>query len=114
MAKNRVAQVQRLMKEELSKILFREVEMPEGAVVTLTRVDASPNLQQAKVYISVVPDEKGKDVLRVLKQSIYDIQQDLNEKLVMRPVPKIQWMLETATAEAQRIEELLDRIKKEE
>jgi ribosome-binding factor A len=113
MAKDRVAQVQELMKEELSKILFREVEMPEGAVTTLTRVDASPNLQQAKVYISVVPDEKGKEVLKNLKNNIYDIQQELNERLVMRPVPKIKWLLETATAEAQHIEELLDKIKKE-
>jgi ribosome-binding factor A len=113
MAKNRVAQVQEVMKEELSKILFLEIEMPEGAIVTLTRVDASPNLQQAKVYISVMPDDKSKEVMGALQRNIYDIQQVLNERLIMRPVPKIKWVLETATAQAQRIEELLDKIKKE-
>ena len=111
--KNRIAQVQELMKKELGNILFREMEMPEGAVVTITRVEAAPNLQHARVYISVVPDEKGKEVIKGLQQNIFDIQQQLNEKLAMRPVPKIRWIRETATAQAQHIEELLDKIKKQ-
>lgn len=113
MAKNRIAQVQELMKEEVGKILLREIEMPENAVVTLTRVDASPNLQQAKVYISVVPDERSKEVMRLLKRNIYHIQQELNEKLAMRPVPKIQWMAERTAAQAERVEQLLEVIKKQ-
>ena len=111
--KNRIAQVEELMRHELANILLREVEMPEGAVVTLTRVVAAGNLQQARVYMSVVPDEKGGEALKVLSQNIYEIQQILNGRLKMRPVPKIQWVLETATAEAQHIEELLDKIKKQ-
>ncbi len=87
--------------------------MPEKAVATLTRVMASGNLQQAKVYISVMPDEKAQEVLKILRQNIYEVQQILNKRLKMRPVPRIQWMLETTGAEAQKIEELLDQIKKE-
>ena len=56
-------------------------------------------------------DERGEKVLKLLGQNIYDIQQSLKERLKMRPVPKIQWVLDTATADAQRIEELLDKIK---
>jgi ribosome-binding factor A len=112
--KNRVAQINELLKHELGNMLFREIEMPEHAVITLTRVEASGNLQQAKVYISVMPDEKGNEVLTILGRNIYDIQQMLNERLKMRPVPKILWVLETATAQAQHIEELLDQIRKEE
>jgi len=109
--KDRIAKVNELIKRELGQIILREVEMPEKAVVTLTRVTASGNLQQAKVYISVVPDEKAREVLNILGQNIFAIQQILNRKLKMRPVPKVLWVLERATAEAQRIEELLDQIK---
>ena len=111
--KNRVAQVNKLIKHELDQIILREVDMSEGVVVTLTRVVASGNLQQAKVYISVVPDKNTPEVLKSLQQDIYSIQQMLNSRLKMRPVPRIQWVSETATAEAQKIEELLDQIKKE-
>ena len=110
---DRISKVNELMKRELGQIILREVEMPDKAVVTLTRVAASGNLQQAKVYISVVPDEKAREVLKILDQNIFDIQQILNKKLRMRPVPKILWISEKATAEAQRIEEILDQLRKE-
>ena len=111
--KNRIDQVNKLIRQELGQIILREVDMPEGVVVTLTRVAASGNLQQAKVYISVVPDKNTPEVLKSLQQNIYSIQQMLNSRLKMRPVPRIRWVPETATAEAQKIEELLDQIKKE-
>ena len=114
MAKDRISQVNELLKQELGAIVLREAEVPEGAVVTVTRVDCSPNLQQAKVYVSVVPDKYAKDVIKGLQRNIYDIQQTLNERLSMRPVPRVQWVIEEATAQAARIEDLLDQIKKAE
>lgn len=109
----RIFKVNELLKEELGAIVLRELDVPEGAIVTLTRVDAAPNLQQAKVYISVMPEEKAKEVLKTLQKEVYEIQQQLNKRLNMRPVPRIEWVLETKTAEAQEIEEILDKIKEE-
>jgi ribosome-binding factor A len=109
----RIPQVQELLKEELGAILLRELEVPEDTFVTLTRVDAAPNLQQAKIYISVMPEEKGAEVLKTLQREVYEIQQLLNKRLNMRPVPRIEWILETKTVEAQEIEEILDKIKEE-
>lgn len=111
--KNRIERVNGLIKRELGSILLREIEMPEAALVTITRVVASGNLQEAKVYISIVPDEKGKEVLGVLRSHIAEIQEHLNERLNMRPVPKIIWAIETAGARARRIEDLFDQIKQE-
>ena len=101
------------MKREVARILLREVDFPEGTLVTVVRVEAFPNLQGAKVYISVIPEDKAKDVLRTLQREIFTIQQILNERLRMRPVPRIQWVLGTAAVQAQRIEELLGQIQKE-
>ncbi len=109
--KNRVDRVNELIRQELSQIILRDLEMPDQALVTLTRVVASGNLQQAKVYISVVPDERAQEVLKILGKNIFAVQQMLNRKLKMRPVPKILWVPEKATLEAQRIEELLAQIK---
>jgi len=109
----RIPQVNELLQQELGAILLRELDVPEGTIVTLTRADAAPNLQQAKIYISVVPEEKAKEVLKLLKKEVYEIQQLLNKRLNMRPVPRIEWVLEEKTKEAQKIEEILDKIKEE-
>ena len=113
MPKDRISQVNELMKQELANIVMREIEIPDGTVLTITRVEATPNLQQARVYISVVPDEQGKEVVKILQRNIYSIQQLVNERLHMRPVPRIQWTLETSAIQTQRVEQLLDQIRKE-
>lgn len=109
----RIPKINQLLQEELGAILLRELELPDGVLVTVTRVDASGNLQEAKVYISVMPEAKLQDVFNVLQKNIYAVQQILNKRLKMRPVPRIKWVIETKTSEAQRIEELLEKTREE-
>lgn len=109
----RIPQVNELLQQELGAILLRELDVPEGTIVTLTRVDAAPNLQQAKIYISVMPEEKAQEVLKLLHKEVYAIQQLLNKRLNMRPVPRIEWVLEEKTREAQEVEGILDKIKED-
>lgn len=109
----RIPQVNQLIKEEVSKIIFKEADLPEDVLVTCTRVDASPNLTQAKVYISCLVEEKTDRIIEILNNQIYELQQMLNKRLEMRPVPKIAFVKETETVGAGRIEEILEDIKKE-
>ena len=41
-----------------SNILLRDIDFPQGVLVTITRCDSSPNLSEAKIYVSVMPDKK--------------------------------------------------------
>ncbi len=108
----RIQRVSQLIKKELSQLLLKEVDFPEGVLVTITRVETSANLFQAKAYISVMPEEKLSKVLQILDKLIYFLQQRLNKRLKMRPIPRIIFMEEKATAEAGRVEELLEEIHK--
>ena len=109
---SRISRVNELIKREIGTILLRELDLPEGVFVTVMRVEAFPNLQGAKVYISIIPEEKGTEVFRTLQKDIYNIQQILNKRLNMRPVPRIQWVKDAVPSEAQRIEELFEKIKR--
>lgn len=110
--KKRIQQVNQLIKEELSQIILREIEFPPGTIVTLTRVETSVDLEQVKVYISVMPERRRSEVLKILNRQIYELQQKLNQRLRMRPIPRINFVGEKETAEAGRIEELLEKIKR--
>lgn len=111
--KERVLRVNSLIQQELGKILLKEVDFPDGVLVTVTRVDTSQDLNQSKVYISTIPEQKSGEVLTILKKQVYSLQQYLNKKLNMRPMPRISFVEEKKTREAGRIEELLEEIKKE-
>lgn len=107
----RIPRVNQLFKKEISKIIVKEFEMPLGVLTTITRVEVTPNLIQARVFVSVIPEGKFAEIFKYLKNNVYNIQQKVNKKLAMRPVPKIIFVEERKTREAARIEELLDQLK---
>jgi ribosome-binding factor A len=108
----RKEKVDSLIKRELNNIILKEIDIFPGILVTITRVQVSASLFEAGVYISVVPEERFNETFSLLYRHVYDIQQLLNKRLRMRPVPKIIFKKETKTMEAARIEQLLHEIDK--
>jgi len=109
----RISRVNELIKRELNQILIKEVDFPPGFLVTLTRVESSANLQEARAYISVMPENNLEKVLKILERQVYFLQKKINKRLKMRPVPKIIFLKEKMVGEADRIEKILEELKKE-
>ena len=109
---NRILQVNELIQKELGQIILREIEFPKNTLVTITRVETSSDLNQAKVYVSCLPDNQGDRMLQVLKRQGYHIQHKLNKKLETKIIPRIKFVKELKTMQAGKIEQILDKIKK--
>jgi len=109
---NRLQRVNKLIKREISQILLKEVDFPKDTLVTVTRVETSVDLNQANVFLSVMPEGRTSNVLRILNQLIYNLQQMLNKRLKMKPTPRLKFMKEQKTEEAGRIEEILAEIER--
>ena len=107
----RIKKLNDLIRDEIGKILLREFSVPEGILVTVAYAVVSPTLEHATIYISVLPETKSKEILKKLKLQIFDVQQSLNKILVMRPVPKIRFEIDTTEAQASHIEEILQKVK---
>lgn len=103
----RIERVNRLIKEELGKIIYRNLDLKEDILVTVSDVIVSRTLEHARVLISVLPPKKGKEILDKLNKFIYSIQQELNKNLAINPVPKIFLVLDESEAKAKRIDEIL-------
>jgi ribosome-binding factor A len=111
---NRIEKINSLLEHEIGKILLKDFAFSPEILVTLTRVDVSANIIDAKVYISVYPETKSAGILNALNKSVYDIQYKINRTLRQRPIPKIRFIKETEISKAGRIEELLAEVKKDE
>lgn len=109
---NRILRINQLIRRELSQLLLREVDFPKNILVTVTRVETSIGLNEAKIYISVIPGNRITWVLHILEKRVYGLQQRLNKRLRMRPTPKISFLGEKETGQAGRIEEILEGLKK--
>jgi ribosome-binding factor A len=109
----RIEKINSLIKRELSKIIEKEIEFPKNALVTLTRVITGEDLKETKVFFSCYPEEKFDEVLKILENEVHFIQRILNRKLFIKKVPKIKFAKEEKVLEAARIEEILEKLKKE-
>ncbi len=109
-ALRRIERINQVIREEVTKILDRELEFPEGALVTVTRVSASPDARHASVFFSVLGAAPG-DALAILEKNVYHIQQMVNRRLRMRPVPKIRFIIDEGERRREQVERSLGALK---
>ena len=107
----RIEKLNILLKEELSKILDREIELPEDHLATITRVSVSPDAHYAAVFVSILGPHP-KTALGNLSKNVYNVQQTLNRKVRMRPVPKIHFEIDEEEKRRESVEKSLADLKK--
>jgi len=105
---NRLKKLNDLLRDEAGKILKKELEFND-VLVTVVRADISPTLEHATIWISVLPESKRETALQKINQKIYNLQQILNERLAMHPVPKIRFEIDKTEEAVARIEKLLQK-----
>lgn len=67
---------------------------------------------ESNVWVSVLPEKGLKRSLEILNKNIYILQRKLNQRLKMRPLPRIKFLEEKKTREAGQVEEILEQLKK--
>lgn len=108
----RIVQVNELLRKELAMIIERELEFPD-VLVTVTRVDCSPDLRQAKIWVSVLPDSKMGSVIESLRKQAGFIARLLRTQVVLRSIPRLNFVIDDTEKQAAEIEEVLKEIKRE-
>ena len=111
---HKLEKINELIKQELGNILLREEEFGQGVLASILDVKTSPDQLNATVIFSVWPDDKGPEVLKNLNARIWHLQQSLNKRLKIHPVPKMRFVLNTDEAESQKIDTLIQKVKQEE
>lgn len=107
---NRVAEQ---MKKELGEILTRRIKDPRVGFVTVTDVEVTGDLQQAKVYISVLGDEKQKqDTLLGLAKAKGFIRSEIGKRIRLRKTPELSFEFDEAFAYGNKIETIIRDLNK--
>ena len=110
----RLEKLNELLKEELSKIIAREIDVPRGALITLTRIETTENKIASRVLFTVFESKTGdeENILKELTRQTRFIQSLLNKRMRIRPVPKIRFLLDKEEKNRERIEKLLSELNK--
>lgn len=107
---NRTIRVNELVQRELSDILHRHYQS-EAVAITITDVIVSPDLHDARVYISVLGDaDTAEQKLRWLRTRAVEIRQELARRIVLKFLPKFEYVLDASVMRGERIAKLIDEL----
>ncbi len=109
----RTRQVGELLKEELSDIIRREVKDPRIGFMSITEVDVTQDLRQARVFISVLHEEERAGTMDALESAALFIRHHLKPRLRMRQIPMLEFRADRSMAYAQHISETLRQIERQ-
>ncbi|NDI33346.1 30S ribosome-binding factor RbfA [Chengkuizengella sediminis] len=114
MAKIRVGRIGEQIKKELSLILQTEIKDPRVGFVTVTGVEVTNDLSQAKVYLSIFGSEKEKDdSLQGLSKASGYIRSELGKRIRLRHIPELIFKIDSSIEYGNRIEEMLRDMNKD-
>jgi ribosome-binding factor A len=104
----RTARVDQLLQEEISRIVMREVHDPRIGFATVTRVETSPDLRHAKVWVSIIgqPDER-RTTFRSLARAMPFVRHELGV-LRLRRIPELHLELDDSVERGARLLQILD------
>ena len=95
MASNRIGRINEEIQKELSS-LIRNLKDPrvQNTMISITRVETTPDLRWAKVYVSFLQEDRAADAIKGLKSASGYLRRELGRALKLRYTPELQWSLD--------------------
>jgi len=109
---SRTSRVGDLMHRIIARLIVEELKDPRVGMVTLSEVSVSPDLRHAKVFITILPDSKIQETLKVLNEASGFFRSHLAKLLTMRIVPRLHFIYDESEVRGRRMANILDAIGK--
>lgn len=112
----RIDRVNELLRKEISQIISRDMNDPRiTGLLTISQVNTSTDLRQAKVSVSVMGEPQQKEAaLGALKSAAGFIRHRLGGKLSLKRIPELAFLLDASMEQTNDLVRLLDQVASEE
>ena len=107
----RQKQINQAIRREISELITRHVNDPRiKGIISVTEVDVSPDLMQARIFISVLGDQTEKtESLEGLTSASEFLRHELGNRLRLRSVPRLIFEKDDSIERAEHLMELIDQ-----
>ena len=110
MPPDRIRQINELLRNELAAEIHRSLNLPTNVFVSITKVKTAPDLHNATVYVSILPDSKTGSVLQLLEKKIKWLGHEIMPRVSIKHFPRLHVRLDETERQAAQIEHLLDTL----
>ena len=111
MASNRIGRINEEIQKELASSI-RNLKDPrvQSTMISITRVETTPDLRYAKVCVSFLQEDKAADALKGLKSASGYLRRELGSALNLRYTPELQWELDDSITYGARMLDLINSL----
>ena len=117
MASNRIGRINEEIQKELAS-LIRNLKDPrvQDTMISITRVEATPDLRYAKIYVSFLQEDRAAGALKGLKSAGGYLRRELGHSLQLRYTPELVWELDDSITYGAKMLKLINslEVKKDE
>jgi ribosome-binding factor A len=108
----RIERLNHLFRSELAELVHDELRDPRIAeMISITRVTVAPDLENATVYVSVMGDEAEQAAsLKALSHAAPFLRRTLKERIRIRKVPALHFVLDHTIEEGARMLDLMRKV----
>ncbi len=104
----RIEKLQELIKQEMSKMLLTDLKDPRIGFVTVTDVEMTGDLREAKIYVSIMGGaEQVKSSFEGLNSALGFVRREIGQRVRLRFTPEISFALDTSLDYGDHIQKLL-------
>ena len=110
----RIEKLQELIKQETSKMLLYDIKDPRIGFVTVTEVEMTGDLREAKIYVSIMGnDEQIKETMEGLQSALGFVRREIGKRIRLRFTPEISFAPDKSLDYSEHIQKILLQIEKE-
>lgn len=108
--RRRIERVNGLLREEIAALLASQVNDPRlKGLITVTQVRTASDLRSARVYVSVMGNHAVRqEALAGIQSSASYLRRELRDRVSLRYVPFMTFLLDDAMVEADRLMKIID------
>jgi ribosome-binding factor A len=105
----RPARLGEAIREEVAQMVGYELKDPRLGLVTVTRVEVTPDLGHARVHVGISGTEaERKKSLDALRKAAGFVRRELAQRLAIRQVPEVDFRFDKGLEATERVARLLD------
>ena len=111
MASNRINRINEEIQKELSSLLRTlKDSRVQDTMISITRVETTPDLRYTKVYVSFLQEERVNDAMKGLKSAAGYLRRQLAQNLQLRYAPEIVWALDDSITYGAKMLKLINSL----
>ena len=115
MSYQRIDRISEEVRREVDRIIREELNDPRvTGTFSVTRAEVTRDLRYAKIYVSVLEDDKREDLLKALKSAAGYIRRALGKGIIIRSAPELSFVIDQNIAYGVHIAQVLAEAQKNE